>query len=734
VHISFLLCLADMNRLRLYFNNLTNMLIEEQSNERFQTQILMSSKFLIRNEDRILDLQTNMKIEHHSIRMMNNFHINMKKEHHSMIRRYDHAFFLWNIFAQSLITKSLDQNSCFFIEIELRRLHRRFDHFSTRRLQAILDRSDHEINSQAIEYFIKFCHHCQIHEKSSNRFSFTLKDDLEFNFNVIVDIFYLEIKIDVNKSILHVVNETTRFQIDRWLKDISARHVWNQLRICWIDTYLESFDLIISNASKQFIAREFKQYAFNMSIRVNTVSIETHHSIDMIERYHDSFRKMYVIIIAKISDIDSNSTLQMTFKALNDSVEFNELIFTLLVFEAYLRMIEMNVFSSTIIQRFIAMRKAMNEVRKSIVARQMNDALNIRNDSFSILIHVLSLNSDVFVYRESNSNQSESWRNSFKLLNTNDESVIIEFSNDSTKFRSTTIKSYYDDHVDLENSSLFISIIDFSIIASASKSSNMSRSNDQFVVSNQESKFEIFSNSFKRDRDRLRKHFASIAYLSFVFSTTVDFALASISLFAVAFKFDSIVHIALSQFAAFRQKEINDLIEKDVFQSVRIDDVSFDVRIFNFRFVDEIKHLDIDKTFEKSRLVMQTFNDQNKNLVLTQSSIIQRISQRLIVCLIVVFSNMNLYLRNIIQTYVQSITSLNRDFFVRSSVELIKHLDIVSNSILKMIKSLYDVLKIDNHWFVTYHAHHVNKLDMTQSIYDFCLLHTNMKIDTSSIL
>jgi hypothetical protein len=280
--------------------------------------------------------------------------------------------------------------------------------------------------------------------------------------------------------------------------------------------------------------------------------------------------------------------------------------------------------------------------------------------------------------------------------------VIIELSNDSTKFRSTTIKSYYDDHVDnvdLENSSLSISITDlnFSIIASVSKSSNMSRSNDQLVASNQKSKFEIFSNSSKRDRDRSRKHFASIAYLSFVFSTTVDFALASISLFAVASKLDSIVHIALSQFAAFRQKEINDLIEKDVFQSVRTDDVSLDVCIFNFRFVDEIKHFDIDKAFEKSRLVMQTFNDQNKNLVLTQSSIIQRINQRLIVCLIVVFSNVNLYLRNITQTYVQSITSLNRDFFVRSFVELIKHLDIVSNSILKMIKSLYDVLKVNNH-------------------------------------
>ncbi len=283
--------------------------------------------------------------------------------------------------------------------------------------------------------------------------------------------------------------------------------------------------------------------------------------------------------------------------------------------------------------------------------------------------------------------------------------MIIELSNDSTKFRSTTIKFYYDDHVNLENSSLFISITDLNslIIAFVSKSSNMSSSNDQsqsnnqFVVSNQESESEISSNSSKRDRDRLRKYFASTAYLSFVFSTTVDFALISISLLAVAFKFDSIVHIASSQFAASRQKKINDLIEKDVFQSVNKNDVSFDVRIFNSRFVDEIKHFDIDKAFEKSRLVMQTFNDQNKNLMLTQSSIIQRVSQRLIVCLIVVFSNMNLYLKNIIQTYVQSITSLNRDFFVRSSVELIKYLDIASNSILKMIKSLYDVLEADNH-------------------------------------
>jgi hypothetical protein len=113
-----------------------------------------------------------------------------------------------------------------------------------------------------------------------------------------------------------------------------------------------------------------------MKIAIKTISIETHHSIEMMKRYHNSLRRMYAIITIEISNIDFEIVLQMTFKVINDSIEFDELIFTLLIFEAYLRMIEMNVSSFTIIQRVIAMRKAMKEVQKFIVTRQMNDALN----------------------------------------------------------------------------------------------------------------------------------------------------------------------------------------------------------------------------------------------------------------------------------------------------------------------------------------------------------------------
>ncbi len=71
-----------------------------------------------------------------------------------------------------------------------------------------------------------------------------------------------------------------------------------------------------------------------MNIKIKIVLIESHHSIKVIERYHDSLRHVYVIIVFEIFDIDLNSTLQITFKILNDSANFNDLISILLVFDS----------------------------------------------------------------------------------------------------------------------------------------------------------------------------------------------------------------------------------------------------------------------------------------------------------------------------------------------------------------------------------------------------------------
>ena len=135
-----------------------------------------------------------------------------------------------------------------------------------------------------------------------------------------------------------------------------------------------------------------------MKITIKHVFVETHHSIDQIERYYAFFRRIYTIITTKISSIDFEMTLQMTFKIINDLIDFNELMFTLFVFDVYFRMIELNAPFSILTQRAAAMRKIMNEIKHFIVSRQMSDVLNIRNEFSTIAIHDFSLNSSVLMF------------------------------------------------------------------------------------------------------------------------------------------------------------------------------------------------------------------------------------------------------------------------------------------------------------------------------------------------
>jgi len=82
---------------------------------------------------------------------------------------------------------------------------------------------------------------------------------------------------------------------------------------------------------------------------------------------------------------------------------------------------------------------------------------------------------------------------------------------------------------------------------------------------------------------------------------------------------------------------------------------------------------------------------------------------------------MSLYLRDISQAYVQSNTHLSRDIFIRPPHEL----GLGKDSILQVVKPLYGVPEAGNHWFNTYHRHHLQELQMTQSTYDPCLLYTS---------
>jgi hypothetical protein len=169
----FLLSLADMDRLKVYFNNVENLLIGK-------------------------------------IKIL------------SIIRRFGHGFLLWknSNSLHSYITQFFEFNSCYIIDVELRQLHRRFDHSFTQKLHNLLERSDHEVEKAVLKKLTKFCTFCQKYAKSSERFKFILKNDVNFNYSIIVDVMYIE-----NHFILHVVDDAIRFQAAKWLQNISAKHI-----------------------------------------------------------------------------------------------------------------------------------------------------------------------------------------------------------------------------------------------------------------------------------------------------------------------------------------------------------------------------------------------------------------------------------------------------------------------------------------------------------------------------
>jgi hypothetical protein len=82
-------------------------------------------------------------------------------------------------------------------------------------------------------------------------------------------------------------------------------------------------------------------------------------------------------------DLDNETVMikemifQMTVKTINDIVDSDELMLTLLIFDVYSRMHVMNSLISSINQRVMTIEKVMTEVRKFRAERQVADVLNI---------------------------------------------------------------------------------------------------------------------------------------------------------------------------------------------------------------------------------------------------------------------------------------------------------------------------------------------------------------------
>lgn len=112
-----------------------------------------------------------------------------------VIRKFGNSFVTWNPFRE-----------CFFSELQLRRLHRRFGHPSTEKLLNLPRRSRtkdlDEGTRKKLSDIERKCKPCQQFSRRPGRFRFSIQSDKFFNHTIFADIFYID-----RKTVLHVVDE-----------------------------------------------------------------------------------------------------------------------------------------------------------------------------------------------------------------------------------------------------------------------------------------------------------------------------------------------------------------------------------------------------------------------------------------------------------------------------------------------------------------------------------------------
>ena len=155
-----MLCLINLDRLSVYYNNINNTLIRKE----IETSIIF------------------------------------------VIRWFGHSFLLWNSILYDCIIEFFNCNFCFLIEIELRKLHKHFEHFSIKKLTIFLKRSKHDINRSILKKLIKYCDLCQKHIKTSRRFRFILRKNVNFNHSIIIDVMFIK-----GFSMLHIIDKDIRY-------------------------------------------------------------------------------------------------------------------------------------------------------------------------------------------------------------------------------------------------------------------------------------------------------------------------------------------------------------------------------------------------------------------------------------------------------------------------------------------------------------------------------------------
>ena len=136
-----------------------------------------------------------------------------------------HLYIEWPVY-ESLFTKA-----------ELKKVHDRFGHPTSKSLMNLLKRArPEECNAKtrkALEDLEIRCKQCQTFAPKTFVYKVSmLTDELMFNHEIEVDLFWIE-----GNTVLHIIDRGTRYSVARFVTSQSAENIWNMIIDSWVTIF-----------------------------------------------------------------------------------------------------------------------------------------------------------------------------------------------------------------------------------------------------------------------------------------------------------------------------------------------------------------------------------------------------------------------------------------------------------------------------------------------------------------
>ena len=174
-----------------------------------------------------------------------------------------------------------------------------------------------------------------------------------------------------------------------------------------------------------------------------------------------------------------------------------------------------------------------------------------------------------------------------------------------------------------------------------------------------------------------------------------------------------------SRFKASRKRELDGLMAQNCFEIRRRAEVVGDGdRVFGTRFVDTYKNAGTPEQFDKSRLVIQAYDDAEAESILTKSPTISRAGLRTALSLAASLPTHTIRTRDITQAYTNADTNVKRRVICEIPAELGLDSD---EFVLLLVRPVYGLPEAGVHWHQTYVRHHED-MGFKGTALDPCLL------------